>query len=80
MHSQRHLSPVLWLVVMVVVVVIITPTNLCHSPTGVEFAAELYDFLEQDVRKDFPDVNKYVKVTLVEGSLFTFTTKKGLFS
>lgn len=38
------------------------------SPTGVEFAAELYDFLVQDVKRDFPNVQNYVKVTLVEGT------------
>lgn len=36
------------------------------GPTGVEFAAELQDFFEEDLKKWIPDVAKDFKVTLVE--------------
>jgi len=38
------------------------------GPTGVEFAAELHDFLLQDVTKSFPEVQKYVAITLLEAN------------
>eukprot|EP01097_Dermamoeba_algensis_P003664 TRINITY_DN251_c0_g1_i2.p1 TRINITY_DN251_c0_g1~~TRINITY_DN251_c0_g1_i2.p1 ORF type:complete len:284 (-),score=69.92 TRINITY_DN251_c0_g1_i2:864-1715(-) len=37
------------------------------GPTSVEFAAELHDFLKEDVHKWYPDLESLVKVTLVEG-------------
>ncbi|KAI3694018.1 hypothetical protein L1987_76976 [Smallanthus sonchifolius] len=37
------------------------------GPTGVEFAAELY-FLHEDLIKLYPDLQKYIKVTLLEAS------------
>lgn len=36
------------------------------GPTGVEFAAELHDFLNDDLSKWFPDLMPYVNITLVE--------------
>lgn len=36
------------------------------GPTGVEFAAELQDFFEEDLRKWIPEIAKDFKVTLVE--------------
>lgn len=36
------------------------------GPTGVEFAAELHDFFEEDLKKWVPDIAKDFKVTLVE--------------
>lgn len=36
------------------------------GPTGVEFAAELQDFFEEDLKKWIPDIAKDFKVTLVE--------------
>eukprot|EP00741_Cyanophora_paradoxa_P014974 tig00020830_g14447.t1 len=36
------------------------------GPTGVEFAAELYDFVNEDVRRLFPDLVKDVKITLLQ--------------
>jgi NADH:ubiquinone reductase (non-electrogenic) len=36
------------------------------GPTGVEFAAELHDFVEQDLAKWFPDLIPYVRITLLE--------------
>ncbi|MBI1317633.1 MAG: hypothetical protein GC168_01625 [Candidatus Hydrogenedens sp.] len=36
------------------------------GPTGVEFAAELHDFIEQDLSKWFPDLIPYVRITLLE--------------
>ena len=36
------------------------------GPTSCEFTTELYDFLQSDVVKWYPDLVKYIKVTLVE--------------
>jgi NADH:ubiquinone reductase (non-electrogenic) len=36
------------------------------GPTGVEFAAELHDFIEEDVRKKYPGLDKYIEVILIE--------------
>lgn len=36
------------------------------GPTGVEFAAELHDFIEHDLSKWFPDLIPYVRITLLE--------------
>lgn len=50
------------------------------GPTGVEFAAELHDFVTQDVQKWFPDVMEYVQITLLEatGNILTqFDEKLG---
>ncbi|KAF5801390.1 putative NADH:ubiquinone reductase (non-electrogenic) [Helianthus annuus] len=38
------------------------------GPTGVEFAAELHDFLHEDLSKLYPDLQKYITVTLLEAS------------
>jgi NADH:ubiquinone reductase (non-electrogenic) len=37
------------------------------GPTGVEFAAELRDFVKDDLAKWYPEIANRVKVTLVEG-------------
>jgi NADH:ubiquinone reductase (non-electrogenic) len=39
------------------------------GPAGVEFAAELHDFLQRDIKPAFPDLAPKVKITLVEGSI-----------
>ena len=36
------------------------------GPTGVEFAAELYDFLEDDVKKKYSELVKFIEVVLIE--------------
>ena len=36
------------------------------GPTGVEFAAELHDFIQEDLAKWFPDLVPYVRITLLE--------------
>ncbi|CAI4322368.1 BAI_1a_G0007890.mRNA.1.CDS.1 [Saccharomyces cerevisiae] len=36
------------------------------GPTGVEFAAELQDYINQDLRKWMPDLSKEMKVILIE--------------
>jgi NADH:ubiquinone reductase (non-electrogenic) len=36
------------------------------GPTGVEFAGELQDFYNEDLRKWIPDIKEYFQVTLVE--------------
>ncbi|CCK68246.1 uncharacterized protein KNAG_0A05830 [Huiozyma naganishii CBS 8797] len=36
------------------------------GPTGVEFAAELQDFVKQDLKKWLPELSKEVKISLVE--------------
>lgn len=38
------------------------------GPTGVEFAAELRDFVEQDGPKYYPNLIKYVRIKLIEAS------------
>ncbi|KAJ0545479.1 putative NADH:ubiquinone reductase (non-electrogenic) [Helianthus annuus] len=36
------------------------------GPTGVEFAAELHDFLHEDLVKQYPDLEEYTTLTLLE--------------
>jgi NADH:ubiquinone reductase (non-electrogenic) len=36
------------------------------GPTGVEFAGELQDFFNEDLKKWVPEINDYFHVTLVE--------------
>ncbi|KAK9051984.1 hypothetical protein SSX86_028612 [Deinandra increscens subsp. villosa] len=36
------------------------------GPTGVEFAAELHDFLYEDLTNLYPDLKKYMMITLLE--------------
>lgn len=36
------------------------------GPTGVEFAAELHDFIEEDVRKKYPGLEEFIEVILIE--------------
>lgn len=36
------------------------------GPTGVEFSAEFYDFLQQDLKRLYPDETPDVRITLVE--------------
>ena len=36
------------------------------GPTGVEFAAELHDFVHEDLSKLYPSLHEYVKITLLE--------------
>jgi NADH:ubiquinone reductase (non-electrogenic) len=48
------------------------------GPTGVEFAAEMHDFIEDDVKKKYKELEKYVEVVLIEaraGILATFDKK-----
>jgi len=36
------------------------------GPTGVEFAAELHDFIEEDVAKKYPELTDFIEVILIE--------------
>lgn len=36
------------------------------GPTGVEFAAELHDFIQEDLVKLYPTVKDLIKVTLIQ--------------
>lgn len=36
------------------------------GPTGVEFAAELHDFVIEDLAKLYPKLKSYVTITLLE--------------
>ncbi|VVA98645.1 unnamed protein product [Arabis nemorensis] len=36
------------------------------GPTGVEFAAELHDFIQEDITKIYPSVKQLVKITLIQ--------------
>lgn len=38
------------------------------GPTGVEFAAELHDYVHEDLAKLYPDLKQYVKITLLEAT------------
>ncbi|TPX51175.1 hypothetical protein SeMB42_g01832 [Synchytrium endobioticum] len=38
------------------------------GPTGVEFSAELSDFINQDVRRLFPELMEYVRITVVQSA------------
>lgn len=38
------------------------------GPTGVEFAAELHDFVSEDLVKLYPSVKDLVKITLLEAT------------
>ncbi|XVF27734.1 hypothetical protein REPUB_Repub14bG0134300 [Reevesia pubescens] len=38
------------------------------GPTGVEFAAELHDFVNEDVVKLYPKVQEFVKITVLEAT------------
>ena len=38
------------------------------GPTGIEFAAELRDFIEQDGPKYYPELLKYVRIKVIEAS------------
>ncbi|KAL6845265.1 hypothetical protein ACP4OV_024760 [Aristida adscensionis] len=48
------------------------------GPTGVEFAAELHDFVKEDLAKLYPDVQKYVNISLIEagGHILTMFDKR----
>lgn len=48
------------------------------GPTGVEFAAELHDFIEEDVSRKYPNLEKDIEVILIEAGdklLNTFDAK-----
>lgn len=36
------------------------------GPAGVEYAADLHDFLERDLKRTFPELKEKVKITLIE--------------
>jgi NADH:ubiquinone reductase (non-electrogenic) len=38
------------------------------GPTGVEFAGTLNDFVRQDLRKKYPELMPYVRVTLLQSA------------
>lgn len=38
------------------------------GPTGVEFAAELHDFVSEDLVKLYPAVKDFVKISLLEAT------------
>jgi len=44
------------------------------GPTSVEFAAELHDFLKQDVHKVFPGMEKLVQISLIEAGKTLLST------
>ncbi len=47
---------------------ILTFAVIGAGPTGVEFASELRDFIEQDGPKYYPDLLKYVRIKVIEAS------------
>eukprot|EP01041_Mallomonas_annulata_P005445 gene5445-10937_t len=38
------------------------------GPTNIEFAAELHDFIKKDVTRCYPDLRKYITITVIEAS------------
>ncbi|KAI0526338.1 pyridine nucleotide-disulfide oxidoreductase-domain-containing protein [Xylaria bambusicola] len=36
------------------------------GPTGIEFAAELHDLIEDDLRKTYPDLYQFIKITVYD--------------
>jgi NADH:ubiquinone reductase (non-electrogenic) len=36
------------------------------GPTGVEFGAEFYDFMQRDIQKDYKELLPYVRVTIID--------------
>ena len=48
------------------------------GPTGVEFGAELYDFLREDVSRLYPGLQKKVRVTLIEADKILGSFDQGL--
>ena len=44
------------------------------GPTGVEFAAEMHDFLVEDLKEAFPDLIEDVKITLLEAAEHILST------
>lgn len=49
-------------------VAILTFAVIGAGPTGIEFAAELRDFIEQDGPKYYPNLLKYVRIKVIEAS------------
>jgi len=47
---------------------ILTFAVIGAGPTGVEFASELRDFIEQDGPRYYPDLLKYVRIKVIEAS------------
>ena len=37
------------------------------GPTGVEFAAELHDFIRQDIRRMYHELYPHITIKLIEG-------------
>ncbi len=53
------------------------------GPTGVEFAAEMHDFIKDDVARWFPDLEPLARITLLEARgeiLSTFDAKLGAYA
>jgi len=53
------------------------------GPTGVEFAAELHDFADEDVSKKYPELTGFINVTLIEAGeklLNSFDEKLSLYA
>lgn len=44
------------------------------GPTGVEFAAELHDFITEDLRRHYADLIRYVRITILEAGPTILTT------
>jgi NADH dehydrogenase FAD-containing subunit len=44
----------------------LTELRVCAGPTGVEFAAELYDFLVEDLTHIFPSIKDEVQVSIIQ--------------
>lgn len=47
---------------------ILTFAVIGAGPTGIEFASELRDFIEQDGPKFYPDLLKYVRIKIIEAA------------
>lgn len=48
------------------------------GPTGVEFAAELHDFIQEDLIKIYPKVKDLVKITVIQSGDHILNTYEGI--
>ena len=48
------------------------------GPTGIEFGAEVYDFMKADIKKKFPDIANHVRVSIIDAGKILSMFDEGL--